>query len=270
MVGKSGAGKTMIKWKIRITRRPQAGDKFASRFSQKGVAGLIVNPEDMPFNDDGMSPDIIVNPHGMPSRMTIGTVIEAMTGKAGALLGEKMNGTAYRDVDQATLGKILGMFGYSSNGTEHYTDGTTGEPLVAQVFVGPMYYQVLKHMVEEKRHARARGDVHHLYRQPPEGRSRDGGLRLGEMERDALIAHGARGWLKERYCTVSDAAVLSLCERCGVQCIGNAKDNYYVCDICGEDKEVVTVEAPTSFRLLTQYNAAMGIKMAVKTGAIKE
>lgn len=179
-VGRNGAGKDFISYKYRITRRPQVGDKFASRFSQKGITGMIFSPEDMPFNDDGMTPDIIINPHAFPSRMTIGQLIESLTGKAGALLGTVLNGTTFREVNMEQLGRVLNSFGFTAAGTEHFTDGTTGEPLEAMIFSGPVYMQVLRHMVEDKKHGRARGAMHHLYHQPSEGRARGGGLRLGE------------------------------------------------------------------------------------------
>jgi DNA-directed RNA polymerase beta subunit len=181
LVGQNGNGKTYIKWKYRITRRPQVGDKFASRFSQKGVVGMIFYPEDMPFSASGITPDIIINPHAFPSRMTIGQLIESLTGKAGALLGTRINGTAFREVDHATLARVLGIFGFSSSGAEVLYDGATGVQLKAMVFQGPVFYQVLKHMVEEKKHGRARGDVHHLYRQPPEGWPRKLGLPQSEQ-----------------------------------------------------------------------------------------
>jgi len=182
-VGRNGAGKDFISYKYRITRRPQVGDKFASRFSQKGITGMIFSPEDMPFNDDGMTPDIIINPHAFPSRMTIGQLIESLTGKAGALLGTVLNGTTFREVNMEQLGRVLTSFGFTAAGTEHFTDGTTGEPLEAMIFSGPVYMQVLRHMVEDKKHGRARGAMHHLYHQPSEGRARGGGLRLGEPSR---------------------------------------------------------------------------------------
>lgn len=270
LVGQDGEGKTFVKWKIRVTRRPQPGDKFASRFSQKGIVGMVLYPEDMPWTQEGISPDLIMNPHAFPSRMTIGHLVESITGKAGALLGERLNGTAFRDVDMESLKRILNVFGFNGTGDEVLYDGHTGMPLKAMVFQGPVFYQVLKHMVEEKKHGRARGDVNHLYRQPTEGRSRNGGLRLGEMERDAFIAHGARGWLRDRYFKVSDPAKMAICETCQLQAIGdfNSHQPYTHCALCGEGAKIGEISAPTSFRLLVQYQAAMNIKVSMRTGPV--
>jgi len=266
-IGKNGARNTMVKWKIRTTRRPQTGDKFSSRFSQKGVAGRIMEPVDMPWSDSGISPDIVVNPHGYPTRMTMGQMIESMTGKAGALLGSRLEGTAFHQVDQEALGRVLSAFGFNPMGTETLYDGITGLPMQAMVFMGVVYYQVLPQMVEEKRQARSRGNYHYLWRQPPEGKSRGGGGRFGEQERDALIAHGARDWLRDRLCVNSDLTRLAICETCGLQCISNRSSNPPIehCELCGENRQVNIIEAPTSFRLLTALNAAQGIKMPVRT-----
>ena len=195
--GRSGAGKTFVKWKYRITRRPQVGDKFTSRFSQKGVVGAIFASEDMPFSaQTGVAPDIAVNKHGYITRMTIGQMLESITGKAASSFGTRLNATAFRDVNNEELRRIMRENGFNYNGSEPYIDGITGQMLDASVFVGPVYYQVQKHMVEEKRHGRALGAVHPLYRQPPEGKQRNGGLRLGEMERPPMKQGSASSTIK--------------------------------------------------------------------------
>jgi DNA-directed RNA polymerase beta subunit len=270
LVGRGGAGKTFIKWKYRITRRPQVGDKFTSRFSQKGVVGKIFPEEDMPFSHvTGMKPDVAVNKHGYITRMTLGQVLESITGKAAAMFGTRVNATAFRDVDHEELKRILKEHGFNYSGAEAYINGITGEMMEAMVFVGPVYYQVQKHMVEEKRHARALGDVHHLYRQPPEGRQRDGGLRLGEMERDAFIAHQARYWLLERYKIVSDETIVHICPTCELPCIANPRHPLYMCEVCGSSEPVPPTSIPRSLLLLYGYNAAMGTKIQMKTGPMR-
>ena len=271
LVGRSGAGKTFIKWKYRITRRPQVGDKFTSRFSQKGVVGQIFSPEDMPFSAiTGIAPDIAVNKHGYITRMTLGQVLESITGKAAVMFGTYVNATAFRDVDHEVLKSILTEHGFHYSGGEPYISGTTGEMLEAMVFTGPVYYQIQKHMVEEKRHGRALGDVHHLYRQPPEGRQRDGGLRLGEMERDCLISHQARGWLIERYMTVSDESTVYICKKCELPCLANPQRPLFMCEVCGSTDPVPPTKVPRSLLLLYGYNAAMGTKISMKTGPVRE
>lgn len=173
----------IIKLLMRSTRRPELGDKFSSRHGQKGVCGLIVPQQDMPFNDEGVCPDLIMNPHGFPSRMTVGKMIELLAGKAGLFDGKLKYGTAFGGDKVAVVSKTLVQHGYSYSGKDILYSGITGEPLEAFIFHGPVYYQKLKHMVMDKAHARSRGPRAVLTRQPTEGRARDGGLRLGEMER---------------------------------------------------------------------------------------
>lgn len=174
---------TLIKALIRQTRRPELGDKFSSRHGQKGVCGIIIQQEDMPFSDLGVCPDVIMNPHGFPSRMTVGKMIELLAGKAGVLKGQLQYGTAFGGSKVEDMSRILIENGFSYSGKDYVTSGVTGEPLSAYIYFGPVYYQKLKHMVMDKMHSRSRGPRAVLTRQPTEGRSRDGGLRLGEMER---------------------------------------------------------------------------------------
>ena len=187
MLTSTNADKILVKVLMRQHRRPELGDKFSSRHGQKGVCGLIVSQEDMPFSDEGLVPDMIMNPHGFPSRMTVGKMIELIAGKAGVLDGKRRYGTAFGGDKAADVSAALVEQGYHYAGKEYLTSGLTGEPLRSYVFFGPVYYQKLKHMVIDKLHGRARGPRTVLTRQPTEGRSRDGGLRLGEMERDCLI-----------------------------------------------------------------------------------
>eukprot|EP00026_Physarum_polycephalum_P001126 Phypoly_transcript_01127.p1 GENE.Phypoly_transcript_01127~~Phypoly_transcript_01127.p1 ORF type:complete len:1105 (+),score=124.69 Phypoly_transcript_01127:86-3400(+) len=189
MLAKTEDGQLLVKVLLRSTRRPELGDKFSSRHGQKGVCGIIVKQEDMPFTDQGLCPDIIMNPHGFPSRMTIGKMIELIAGKCGVLEGKFKYGTCFGGNSVEELGKGLVAKGFSYGGKDFITSGVTGEPLSAYIFFGPIFYQKLKHMVMDKMHARARGPRTMVTRQPTEGRAKEGGLRLGEMERDCLIGH---------------------------------------------------------------------------------
>ena len=206
----------LIKILLRDTRCPEIGDKFSSRHGQKGVCSLIVQQEDMPFSDLGISPDIIMNPHGFPSRMTVGKLIELLAGKAGVLDGQFHYGTAFGGDKVADVSADLIRNGFNYAGKDYVTSGITGEPLQAYIYFGPVYYQKLKHMVLDKMHARSRGPRAVLTRQPTEGRSRDGGLRLGEMERDCLIGYGASLLLLERLMISSDIFEVDVCGQCGL------------------------------------------------------
>ncbi len=206
----------LIKMLLRATRRPELGDKFSSRHGQKGVCGLIVEQEDMPFSDQGVCPDIIMNPHGYPSRMTVGKLMELLAGKAGVMEGEFHYGTAFSGDKVADVSADLIRHGFNYQGKDCLTSGITGESFQAYIYFGPIYYQKLKHMVLDKMHARSRGPRAVLTRQPTEGRSRDGGLRLGEMERDCLISYGASMLLLERLMISSDVFEVDVCGGCGL------------------------------------------------------
>ena len=216
MVTSNSEESYLIKVLLRSTRRPELGDKFSSRHGQKGVCGLIVPQEDMPFSDNGVCPDIIMNPHGYPSRMTVGKLIELLGGKAGVMEGQFHYGTAFGGDKVKDLSADLIRHGFNYQGKDYLTSGITGEPLEAYIYNGPIYYQKLKHMVLDKMHARSRGPRAVLTRQPTEGRSRDGGLRLGEMERDCLISYGASMLLLERLMISSDIFEIDVCGECGL------------------------------------------------------
>jgi DNA-directed RNA polymerase II subunit RPB2 len=205
-------GQKFVKIRIRSTRIPQIGDKFASRHGQKGTVGITYRQEDMPFTADGIVPDIIINPHAIPSRMTIGHLVECLLSKVATLLGQEGDATPFTDLTVESVSQVLRSKGFQSRGLEIMYHGHTGRKLQAQVYLGPTYYQRLKHMVDDKIHSRARGPVQILTRQPVEGRSRDGGLRFGEMERDCMISHGVAGFLKERLFEASDAYRLHVCD----------------------------------------------------------
>jgi DNA-directed RNA polymerase II subunit RPB2 len=209
-------GLRFVKLRTRTTKVPQIGDKFASRHGQKGTIGVTYRAEDMPFTREGLTPDLIINPHAIPSRMTIAHLIECLLSKVGSLQGAEGDATPFTSVTITSISSLLFSAGYQSRGFEVMYNGHTGKKLRAQVFLGPTYYQRLRHMVDDKIHARSRGPVQILTRQPVEGRARDGGLRFGEMERDCMIAHGAASFLKERLFEVSDAYRIHICEICGL------------------------------------------------------
>lgn len=243
----------LVKMLLRQTRRPEIGDKFSSRHGQKGVCGLIVPQADMPFSDLGICPDIIMNPHGYPSRMTVGKLMELLGSKAGVLDGKFHYGTAFGGDKVVDLSADLIRHGFNYLGKDFVTSGITGEPLSAYIYFGPIYYQKLKHMVLDKMHARAKGPRAVLTRQPTEGRSRDGGLRLGEMERDCLIGYGASMLLLERLMISSDAFEVDVCEQCGL--LG------YLgwCQYCKSSKNVSTLKMPYACKLLFQELLSMNI-----------
>lgn len=216
LVATNADGLKFCKVRMRTTKIPQIGDKFASRHGQKGTIGITYRQEDMPFTGEGLVPDIIINPHAIPSRMTIAHLIECQLSKVSSLRGFEGDATPFTEVTVDSVSKLLREHGYQSRGFEVMYNGHTGRKLVVQVFLGPTYYQRLRHMVDDKIHARARGPVQILTRQPVEGRARDGGLRFGEMERDCMISHGASAFLKERLFEVSDAFRVHICDICGL------------------------------------------------------
>ncbi|XP_012274877.1 DNA-directed RNA polymerase III subunit RPC2 isoform X1 [Orussus abietinus] len=253
MISSNAEDAFLIKLLLRQTRRPEIGDKFSSRHGQKGVTGLIVEQEDMPFNDSGICPDMIMNPHGFPSRMTVGKLIELLAGKAGVIKGEFHYGTAFGGSKVEDVCEELVKHGYNYLGKDCFYSGITGEPLQAYIYSGPVYYQKLKHMVQDKMHARARGPRAVLTRQPTEGRSKEGGLRLGEMERDCLIGYGASMMLIERLMISSDAFDVDVCNTCGLMAYSGW------CHSCRSSACVSTISMPYACKLLFQELQSMNI-----------
>ncbi len=255
----SNEGGRMYKIRVRDMRVPEIGDKFASRHGQKGVLGILANAEDLPYTAQGMSPDVLINPHAFPSRMTVGMMMESICGKAAALRGRRFDGSAFVGEKMDEVKAVMDAHGFKYSGKETMYDGRTGKPFLVDVFMGVVYYQKLHHMVADKIHARARGQVQMLTKQPTEGRARGGGLRFGEMERDCLIAYGASMILKDRLLDESDKSDIFVCERCGLVAYHDARQRKYVCRVCGDKAKVSSVSVAYAFKLLLQEMQSLNI-----------
>ena len=248
LVTESSEGNRLVQVKIRDQRIPELGDKFTSRHGQKGVVGLIVDQADMPFTASGITPDLIFSPQGIPSRMTISHLIELIGGKVGALSSRYVDGTLFDAEPEEKLRKELLSLGFRDDGVETMYNGITGEQFEVKIFIGDIYYMKLKHMVANKIHARARGPIQLLTRQPTEGRAKEGGLRLGEMEKDTFVAHGASLLLKERF--DADRTIVPICEKCGMVAVHDKFKNKLFCPICGDNVEINFIEVSYAFKLL--------------------
>ena len=242
-------GNKIVQIKTRNQRIPELGDKFATAHGQKGVIGAIIPEEDIPFTSRGMKPDVLFNPHGLPSRMTVGYLMELLAGKVGCLKGEVVDGTSFSGESKKELENQLQGLGFRYDGKETMYSGITGKRMTAKIFVGNLYYLKLKYMVGNKLHGRASGKVALLTRQPIEGRSRGGALRLGEMEQQALVAHGASLLLKERY--DSDKVVLPICSKCGAIGIDDNIKNKVYCPLCSSE-DIEPIEISYAFKLLLE------------------
>lgn len=256
---KNSDGYPFVKVRVVSERVPEIGDKFSSRHGQKGTCGILLSEEDMPYTASGMRPDLIMNPHAVPSRMTIAQLMETMFGKICAMKGTLGDGTPYSHLSQKDLRTHLIELGMHPYGNELLYNGQTGEMMEAEIFMGPTFYQRLKHMVKDKAHSRARGPIVSLTRQPCEGRSRDGGLRVGEMERDCMLSHGAAMFTKERLMDVSDPFTTGFCKSCGTIAVLNPKENIYSCGSCGSQTDFEMKTIPYAAKLWAQELEAMHI-----------
>ncbi len=255
----SNEGGKMYKIRVRDMRIPEIGDKFASRHGQKGVLGILAKAEDLPYTAEGVQPDVLINPHAFPSRMTVGMMMESICGKAASIRGSQFDGSAFVGEKMDEVKAVMDAAGFQYSGKEKMYDGRTGKAFPVEVFIGVVYYQKLHHMVADKIHARARGQVQMLTKQPTEGRARGGGLRFGEMERDCLIAYGASMILKDRLLDESDKSDIYVCERCGLVAYHDVKQRKYVCRVCGDKAKVSSVSVAYAFKLLLQEMQSLNV-----------
>jgi len=265
ILSRNGDGYKFVKVKIRSTRSPTIGDKHASRHGQKGTVGIVYRQEDMPFSKLGMKPDLIMNPHAVPSRMTIAQVIECLMGKVSVNLGMYGDGTAFTSFNEKKLGNLLEELGFQRHCDEVLYNGRTGEQLKVNIFMGPTFYQRLKHMVDDKIHSRSTGPNVILTRQPVEGRSRDGGLRFGEMERDCILSHGASLFLKETLQDRSDNYRMYTCKSCGLVSAVNKKANINICKNCDNNVNFSEIRLPYAMKLFIQELETMCVAPRIVT-----
>ena len=256
---RNGDGYNFAKVRLRTMRRPVIGDKFSSRHGQKGTIGNIIPEQDMPFTKNGLKPDIIINPHAIPSRMTIAQLKETLLGKILLELGLFGDGTSFGDLDINDISKELLNIGYEQHGNEIMYNGLTGEQITTEIFIGPVFYQRLKHMVNDKTHSRSIGPKVNFTRQPAEGRSRAGGLRFGEMERDCMISHGASRFTKGRVYDASDSFSVHVCKQCGMIASYNDEQHIHMCKTCGNRIDFAYVEIPYACKLLFQELLTMNV-----------
>jgi DNA-directed RNA polymerase II subunit RPB2 len=264
-IDRNGDGYNFCKVRIRTLRKPVIGDKFSSRHGQKGTIGNIIPEEDMPYTQSGIKPDIIINPHAIPSRMTIGQLKETVLGKVLLQLGLFGDGTSFGKHDVKDICKELQKVGFESNGNEIMYNGLTGEQIETSIFIGPAFYQRLKHMVNDKQHSRSIGPMVNLTRQPAEGRSRDGGHRFGEMERDCMVSHGAARFTKGRLYDASDAFSVYVCKLCGMIASYNDDKHIHHCRTCDNRVDFDYVEIPYACKLLFQELITMNIAPRIMT-----
>jgi len=265
MLTESEEGNRSISVRIRQIKNPEIGDKFTSRHGQKGVVGIMVPQTDMPFTSSGVIPDLLFGPNGIPSRMTISHLLELLGAKVGSLNGRYIDGTTFNCETEEGLRNELKELGFREDGTETMYNGVTGQKFDVKIFVGNMYYLKLKHMVSNKLQSRARGPIQLLTRQPTEGRAKEGGLRLGEMEKDTFIAHGASLLLKERF--DSDKTIVPVCEKSGLMVWKDDYKNRFFSPLFGDNTDISNIEVAYAFKLLLDELKAMCIypKLTLKS-----
>ena len=257
-------GYAFCKIRIRNHHKPAVGDKLASSIAQKASVGMIYNAEDMPYTKDGIVPDLIMNPHAIPSRMTIAQLMECVLGKVACMEGNTQDCTPYNNLSVEEICNKLESYGMERHSNEVMYDGYTGRQIKTTIFIGPTYYQRLKHIVADKIHSRSsNGPVVFLTRQPSEGRSRAGGLRVGEMERDAILSHGASLFLKEKMLDCSDNSKQYICKTCGMTMVSNSGKNLYSCNYCKNGIDPSQIRIPYAFKLIIQELQAMSIALRI-------
>ena len=264
-IDSNGEGYCFCKVRVRAFRKPVIGDKVSSRMGQKGTIGNIIPERDMPFTKEGIRPDIIINPHAIPSRMTIGQLKETLLGKVLVNLGLFGDGTSFGEYDIKDISKELLKVGFEMNGNELLYNGLTGEQIKSDIFIGPVFYQRLKHMVADKQHSRSIGPMVNFTHQPAEGRSRDGGLRFGEMERDAMVGHGASRFTKGRMYDCSDKYEVNVCRKCGNIASYNTERSIHFCKTCDNRSDFALVQIPYACKLLFQELATMNVAPRIMT-----
>ena len=264
-IDSNGEGYCFCKVRVRAFRKPVIGDKVSSRMGQKGTIGNIIPERDMPFTKDGIRPDIIINPHAIPSRMTIGQLKETLLGKVLVNLGLFGDGTSFGEYDIKDISKELLKVGFEMNGNELLYNGLTGEQIKSDIFIGPVFYQRLKHMVNDKQHSRSIGPMVNFTHQPAEGRSRDGGLRFGEMERDATVGHGASRFTRGRMYDCSDKYEVHVCRKCGMIASYNDDRSIHLCKICENRSDFALVQIPYACKLLFQELTTMNVAPRIVT-----
>jgi DNA-directed RNA polymerase II subunit RPB2 len=263
---RNGEGYNFAKVRVRQDRVPEIGDKFSSRHGQKGTCGMILNAEDMPQTASGIVPDIIINPHCIPSRMTIAQLLETLTGKMGCMLGCLGDGSPFNNVTLEKVSEILrDELGLEPSGNEILYNGYTGRQMETSIFMGPCYYQRLRHCSADKIHSRSSGPLVMLTRQPAEGRAREGGLRFGEMERDCVAAHGIAEFTKERFMECSDLFRCWSCQDCGLIAVVNPREGVWMCKGCGNRTNFSPIEIPYAYKLLLQELETMCISSRIIT-----
>ena len=263
---RNGEGYSFAKVRVRQDRIPEIGDKFSSRHGQKGTCGMILDPEDMPTTASGLVPDIIINPHCIPSRMTIAQLLETLLGKMGREMGCLGDGSPFNNVTLEGLTKIMrDDLGLEPAGNEILYNGFTGRQMETSIFMGPCFYQRLRHCSADKMHSRSSGPLVMLTRQPAEGRAREGGLRFGEMERDCVVAHGMSEFTKERFMECSDLFRCWSCQDCGLIAIVNPKEGIWMCKGCGNSTKFSAIEIPYAYKLLLQELETMCISSRIIT-----
>ena len=263
---RNGEGYNFVKIRMRQDRIPEIGDKFSSRHGQKGTMGMILNQEDMPQTATGIVPDIIINPHCIPSRMTIAQLMETLLSKIGCMTGCLGDGSPFNATTVEDMSRILrDEYGMEPHGNEIMYNGYTGRMMETSIFIGPCYYQRLRHCSADKLHSRASGPLVMLTRQPAEGRAREGGLRFGEMERDCVVAHGMAEFTKERLMECSDAFSCYSCKDCGLMAIANPDQSIWACRGCGNSTNFSHINIPYATKLLLQELETMNISSRLIT-----